>query len=342
MHTSRSVHIIALLLGAVICAGCGQPETVDPTDKEPVWWDTSRSEALRHDLQVFENNFENQVEDTASRILQNTSKRGIRMAALAWKTRLLDRLEEKTRETNPIVAMLDTWALAVRQRQYLAEGEGKDIFGDQQGLAIATAKGLEQRAEMLAKRYIPNEQEPQLEKEIAEYAGEHPFTGLFEQAKATSLSTDKTALETFGSILTLPLAPLASAERFGKGVQNFNVTAARFTDTLSELPADTRWQMEVLLMNLDTNPAIESLLKSLAQVSESSQAYAEIARELPGELRSTLNTSVEQTASETRPLVDLAAWRIAQLLLLAFVLAVVLVLLIRFTHPKRCEDTPGD
>jgi hypothetical protein len=44
---------------------------------------------------------------------------------------------------------------------------------------------------------------------------------------------------------------------------------------------------------------------------------------------------VERTAAETSPLIDQATWRIALILLLAFGLAVVLVVIIRLTRSRR-------
>jgi hypothetical protein len=235
-----------MVAAAVFCAGCEQPADVR-VGGDMGWWDESRSESLRHNLLVFQNNFEDQVEDSAMKILRESTARNVRLAALRWRTRLPDQLEQKTREPNAMVALLDAWTLTMRQMDYFTKGEGKELFGEHQQIAIDSATCVQNDARKLADDYIPEIHREQLEKQITEYAAKHPFVGLFEQTEPASLSTDKSALDTFGQILMLPLAPFASADRVGKGVQDFNVTASRFTDTLGDLPAETRWQLEVLL-----------------------------------------------------------------------------------------------
>jgi hypothetical protein len=78
-----------------------------------------------------------------------------------------------------MMAVLDTWALAVQLRDFLAPGQaGGALFGAQQGEAGAAAGELASEAEELSRRLIAPGDFDRDQRFVAGYAREHPFSDL--------------------------------------------------------------------------------------------------------------------------------------------------------------------
>jgi Rad3-related DNA helicase len=100
----------------------------------------------------------------------------------------------------------------------------------------------------------------------------------------------------FLSVLKIPMTPFRAMEgvdRTASAIHQFSDTAGRFSDVVAELPESSRWQLQLLLFDLEETGMTKSFLNSLSRLSESSVRLEKTAEELPERLAEQLTQFVE-------------------------------------------------
>ena len=92
-----------------------------------------------------------------------------------------------------------------------------------------------------------------------------------------------------------PFRAIEGVDRTASAVNRFTDTAERFSDIVSELPESSRWQLQLLLYDLEETDMTKSFLASIAQFSESSSRLSKSVEELPKQLREALSQFTEET-----------------------------------------------
>ena len=118
------------------------------------------------------------VEQTADQIAAASQDPSIRVSALRWKIAASASSERAASQTAPMMGLLDCWALAVQMQQYLADGAGRELFADQQPLAVTVAADLGEQAQQLARRLTAPDEFEHDQRFIDDYARTHPIESL--------------------------------------------------------------------------------------------------------------------------------------------------------------------
>ena len=118
------------------------------------------------------------VEQTADQIATASQDPSIRVSALRWKIAASASSERAASQTAPMMGLLDCWALAVQMQQYLADGAGRELFADQQALAVTVAADLGEQAQQLARRLTAPDEFEHDQRFIDDYARTHPIESL--------------------------------------------------------------------------------------------------------------------------------------------------------------------
>src|SRR5882762_2635577 len=99
--------------------------------------------------------------------------------ALRWKIGAAAESQRAATRLAPMMALLDTWALASQMQQFLSPGQpGGALLGSRQEVALTAASELEAGAEELARRLIAASELAQYQQFVASYTREHPLRDL--------------------------------------------------------------------------------------------------------------------------------------------------------------------
>ena len=212
--------------------------------------------------------FSQTVEIAADSILRLASDRTIAQNALVWKSYAVPAIYRSAALPDPLMAWIDGWVLTYQMTDFLTTGNGKDLFGDLQPLAIEATRFIEgelQRAFDLTGR----ERDPELAAQVRRFATENPLTNPYYfrhsplEVLATYLGEDYVSgLQAVGSM----------TELMEDMSQRLNMYAEL-------LPRSGRWQAELMLAEM-ADP-------------ERSAIYLEILNQL--EAMETLNTFLLNT-----------------------------------------------
>ncbi len=313
----RFIPLVASLLGTAILGGCAglekKPAHEHDDGVRPLLTEDNRA-ILREELAQFVDFTVSEIAATAENIEAQTESPEVRRAALHWKLQLVPEAHDVLDPEAPMSSLLDAWAFSVRLTQFLTAGDGREIFGEQQDLAVATARRLQTAVEDVARHHLPEDAMPKIVREIETYAREHPIRDMFVYDAADQFSTNVAVENRMMNILETPLRV------FGKGIQRLDPTLRlslsvdRFTDLMEDYPALVRWQTQLLVLQLQDTETIQSALASIQNISTTSVELVTTARTLPEEIRAqatqlleaieTHQPALRQTLDDARKTID--------------------------------------
>jgi hypothetical protein len=243
---------------------------------------------LRASLNEFGDLFESALERASHDIEENARTRQERRAAVVWKVRMISRSRQVIDQDQPLAALLDSWALCIRMRDYLLEGEGRGLFGKNQDVALRVAELLVDQIERIARSVVPEDRFGNVRSQIKSYAQQYPIRGTFSDGGAPPFTLQESGEDALVALLGIPLLPFHAISRLGAGAEGISEipgAADRFTEVVRGLPEDARWQLELLLIELEESEIVKSFMESFKTLSESAARFAETAERLPAELR---------------------------------------------------------
>ena len=283
MRPPRALQLIALLLlGLVGCASLTQriaSVRIPGVQSGPTEAD------LRRALGSWASTFASLVTAASDRIRAASKLGETRRNTLLWQLRIVPLARQAAYLPDVQQAYVASLALANAQHAYLTMGEGRKLFGEQQPIAVDVAQALEEDMVDLGKAFLSERQIAQLQTQVDDLVARHPIQGTFAaDALVTGLSESTTSGGVFSWVVDLPMVPfraLSGVTDTAQAVSDFNDTARAFTETVNELPQQTRWELELLLYDAEELEAIERALAAGEAVSQAADRISLVAEKLP-------------------------------------------------------------
>ena len=198
------------------------------------------------------------VERAADSIAAVSRDPAVRLRSLQWKVASIPLVQEASLHDEPLVAVVDLWALALQQADYFDTGDGRSAFGPFQEIALAAARQVVfETRRTFARSVRSGEVPPEAVDAVPAWASSHPIGGE-EMHRESLLSSDWNALGIEESSLPGTVASL-------------NQTLVGITQRLGYvnegLLKRVRWQGELMAGTVLLGPRTDSLLTSLQTAS---------------------------------------------------------------------------
>src|SRR5262245_50361833 len=118
------------------------------------------------------------IEVAADSIARVSDDPQVRLRSLQWKIAAIPLMQEASLHDEPLVAVVDLWALALQQAHYFGTGEGRNAFGPSQEIARAAADrvAIETRR-TFARSVRTGEIPPEAVDAVPAWAASHPIRG---------------------------------------------------------------------------------------------------------------------------------------------------------------------
>ncbi len=273
---------------ATLLTGCSWMERTSTRQAAKDRVQIEAADKLQSELTHFNDFFQTTVRQGADEIEQSNATRQQRKAALLWKTKMADECRSTAFEDSPAAGLVDTWTLCVRMLNYFESGDGKDLFGPAQPIAIDAARKCERRIAEIASSVVPSAKLPAMRADIDQYARQAPITGVFTKQAAAPISSDAAGAKVLDFLVGIPLAPIravGSIQQSGQSLSDIKNTAERFTDVVEDLPASTRWQLQLLGISLEESPRFGDVMSDLKTFTKSTERLVGVADEMPTKIR---------------------------------------------------------
>lgn len=292
----KSSSIARAILGACLFAvsgmagGCSQYQLGAATTERVT------KEELRDKLEAGQDNFEATIRRACDLLVEAEGGRRVKRLTLIWQMRILPMSRDAINQDNPIAGLVDLWVLAVRMRLYLTEGDGKNLFGPHQKIAIDAADTCEVDISRLAPLVLSADRLTEIHDRIYAVARDHPLHGEFSGSQVQTM-VESQKDEVLQGVLAIPLVPfrwLGGIDESAQAIKGFTVVAAHLTDVVQGLAADARLQTQLLMLEAEDLDSVKSTVTGMTKISESSERLATVAEKLPEDLRRELSSVVEE------------------------------------------------
>jgi len=203
------------------------------------------------------------VEVTADSIILATEDPVVRRNALVWKANAIPALQSTTHHPDPLVSFVDGWTLMVMMQDYFETGRGRDLFGEQQPIAVNAMRNAVQRVEANVRRTLEGRGEYQPFYDfVHDWAADNPLSNdLFLHRSVAVAAADILGEQRMGG-----LSSLGTMEEMALDAQ----TMAR--SYLAYTFKTVLWQTELMIESMMDTTLITPLLDSVDRMAVISAA----------------------------------------------------------------------
>ena len=232
-------------------------------------------------LNEFGKYFAGRVEDAADEIIRNSNDREVKMNALRWKINAIPRSMESLVILDPRAAGIDIYALSGQMLDFFKSGNGKDLFGDYQYIAIRACEDIMNEMERIADDFRDKRYREEATKVLNKWIKENPIENLQFNRRSTFEMMAK----------TLGAEEYDIGSTVGSIAQGVNDIRRQITVYTEFLPKQTKWQAQLASYEVLGDSAIEKTLGDIERVISSTERIANVAEEIP-----TLVKEVQQSS----------------------------------------------
>ncbi len=269
---------------------------------------------LREDLAAYAKDFLAQVSTAANTIRDASGSREVRRKALTWQVSMPAQAHEAAFTDDPQEAYLFCLTVADLQTEYLTRGDGKDLFGAEQSVAVDAARSLSAAVRKIGERFIPEHDRQELEKQVAKLIENDPIKGAYFAISTRTTITKKAEEQgVISRIVSIPMSPFSALQGVGDtpaAIRDFSETAAHMASVVEALPRQLKWQTELLLYNVEDRDTVKQGLAAFEEASASLDRMSRTLESLPADLRGTIAsvpeaiTAMQPTVADARALVE--------------------------------------
>lgn len=294
--------VLGGISAALLGASCNRP--IGSIFKKPPAPRTSQEE-LREDLQTYSDFLETSIRRATEELSSRSNDTRTKRLCLMWQMEVIPKAHSAMDQSNPLASLLDLWTLTLRMRLYLETGDGRQIFGANQAVAVATARECEDRIVSIADAYMDDKQLADAREKVAQLAAKLPMRGQFATPAVHIVEQAGQGDQVLTSILNIPLVPfraLEGVDRTAESIRGFTVVAGRMTGVIQGLAADMRLNLQLLLLETEELQTVQSVSLSLEEFAQSSKRFVEVTQKLPEDLRIQLTSAIDDVNHKTSEL----------------------------------------
>jgi hypothetical protein len=268
-------------------------------------------EELADELNAFASRFAGLVATAGEEIAATSDDSALRRRTLLFGLRLKPAVQEAAFDPNPQAGYVRVLTITVMLRYYLTTGDGGNLFGASQPIAVAAAETLEADAYEIGMRFLTPAELADVKREVAGLAERFPIRGTqFSLASARQAVREAPTRGPLYNVMVLPLAPFRALQGVDTGaaaIRDFNQTARHFGAVVAALPAELRGEMQLLLFDADELRAVRQGLASFELAAASVERASLAMERLPEELSTILDQQVRALLGESQEPIAQAA-----------------------------------
>ncbi len=198
-----------------------------------------------------------EIEAAADRIILESHSPEARRQALMWKAEAIPALQMTLLNTDPVAAVVDTWAFLFQIKARMERPAMKQGFGEFYFVVAETLNNMDAEMERLIQVAAPSANVADLRQRLGAWAEAHPIqAGLTGRQSADPEMIRKVGESDLGSIASLK----ALAESLGD-------LTARLDSYNVYIPKQARWQGELLLMDITRDPRVDAVMSNVVVLS---------------------------------------------------------------------------
>jgi len=262
---------------SLVLAGCSSGTTSKETSIKSRKNVTSSAAELSSRNQSLLALYSAEIESAADQIMAKSSSPPVRRQALVWKAEAIPAMQTSLLRTDPLAALVDSWAFIAQMKAYMAQPDVKQGWGDSYPVVEETLNRMQGQMGQLVKHAAPAADMPVLQQKIDAWAQAHPI-----QVSLSGRESADTDL-----VRNLEQSALGARASLNAIVESIGDLTARLDTYNAYLPKQARWQVELMISDLASSPqagaamaSAASLTGTLAKTSDTLEHAPELVREM--------------------------------------------------------------
>lgn len=227
---------------------------------------TYKPEEARLLLNDFAIRYTKTIEQAADRIIAESSEYRIQQRALLWKINSVTAGSEVIFIPEVYAALADTWAFCLQMLFFFDGGNGKDLFGDQQQIAVNASRKLEEEIKNIIVLGLEDYDESMTSEIIVPFAQDNPIEDLSFSRNSTIHISAKYIAERERTIAT----------SVGGIEESVNDLSMMLNIYYQQLPKLASWRLEYLANKALSSGNIDSVQNNFTSVKSSLAKIAEV------------------------------------------------------------------
>jgi hypothetical protein len=227
-----------------------------------------------------------EIEAAADRIILESHSPEARREALMWKAEAIPVLQTTLLNTDPVAAVVDTWAFLFQMKAHMERPAVKQGFGKFHFVVVETLKNMDAEMERLIQVAAPSANVTDLRQRVGAWAEAHPIqAGLTGRQSADPDMIRKVGESDLGS--------MASLKAIGESLGDLN---ARLDSYNVYLPKQARWQAELLLRDIARDPQVDAVMSNVVVLSSALAKTSSSMERMPetmGQAREAIRADVD-------------------------------------------------
>jgi hypothetical protein len=284
---------------ATVASSCALVESISPFRTDP---SKPSVPELWAELDDYATSFSTEVRRAADTVRDGTSDRSVQRTALRWKMEIVTEFRRAMQQDDPLAALLDLWSLTVQVRQGLESTPPFVDLGAARGDTLDAVKLLESDVRAIADSVLDDAQLHAATTQIEDYSRRNPLVRGFGREIEGSESRLWQGYAALESVLAVPLSPIRALQGIDTGAQaiaEFASVADRFSTVVNSMPESLRWQLELLVFDLDDTPSLKALETGATTLAASSSRLATVAESLPQQIDRSVRSAVDRVVDPT-------------------------------------------
>lgn len=199
-----------------------------------------------------------EIETAADRIISGSPSHAARKQALVWKAEAIPVMQTSLLNTDPIAAALDTWAFIFQMKAFMQQPALKETMAEFNSVVDETLKNMEAQMERLVQTAAPNANLADVRQKVRSWADEHPI----QDSLASRQSADADVIKRVGQI---NIGTLGAVKELADSMGDLS---ARLNSYNLYVPKQARWQAELFLEDLKSDPQVNSALSDAGELAK--------------------------------------------------------------------------
>jgi len=262
--------LIAMTCVSLLLAGCVSPPPRGKLEQN-LQVDALGSRQLGLLVSDYANTFADAVKLSAKKIELNSTDVQTRRASLLWKIRTVPIVYTVASHEDPLYSLADLWVLAIQQRELFDRDDMSQVFGEQQFIAQATSRLLEERIEAVARKILTSpEGFARIETFAHRFAAEHPIADLsFVRDSLAPVYID------FMKDQTNLRQELATVRGYAETALSLALVG------LNHAPEIARWHGELTILDAESYPVVDRTLSTMDALGVVATDLSVVVADLP-------------------------------------------------------------
>lgn len=266
---------------ALVLAACaGGPSTAE-----------QQAGLARHDmkLKVREicENYNRVIDTTLQEVENKATDIDRKRMTIQWRIYTLTRCRQALVNPSPFAAFLDLWVMTLQRGQMLRE-RGEALLGDLAPIVVAANAELQDYILKVADEVLPAEVREKAKAEVSAYAAAHPITGSIREWQDVGSAHGESALKLVTSIV-----PSFGIRDTAASIADVSKSVDGIGEVIQDIPRLARWNVQLLMYDIDENPSFLSVRQSVHDISGSVSRFNDIVEKLPDRVQAEVGKTLD-------------------------------------------------